>query len=161
MTADEQVEAVTQVLGEALAPSLYEALMEATHDSWRQWRFLTPQAREKHRAHAAEMVAESLAPTLLASPAFRAIVAAERAAALREAAEADRCGGCKGEGAHRRNCPRHPTYHPWKPLADRAESVGDSIGVPELANQAWALAGAIREAMPDHPYRNAHDRMTP
>jgi len=71
----------------------------------------------------------------------------------RNADFADMCGGCRNIGAHRRHCPRHPDYHPWKVLADRAESIGDSIGVPELANQAWALAGAIREAMPDHAWR--------
>lgn len=63
------------------------------------------------------------------------------------------CGGCRGIGSHRGNCPRHPDYHPWKRLAAMADSIGDSIGVPELANRAWGLAGAIREAMPDHPYR--------
>jgi len=62
------------------------------------------------------------------------------------------CGGCRGIGSHRRHCPRHPDYHPFKLLADRSESIGDSVGVPELANQAWALAGAIRRAMADHPY---------
>lgn len=63
------------------------------------------------------------------------------------------CGGCQGLGAHRRHCPRHPNYHPWIVLADQAESIGDSIGEPSLANQAWALAGAIREAMPNHRWR--------
>lgn len=53
------------------------------------------------------------------------------------------CGGCRDMGSHRRHCPRHPDYHPFIVLADRAESIGD-----------WALAGAIREAVPDHPYRN-------
>lgn len=66
---------------------------------------------------------------------------------------ADQCGGCRGEGSHRRHCPRHPSYHPWIPLADQAESIGDSIGVPELANRAWALGAAIRAEMPNHPYR--------
>lgn len=64
------------------------------------------------------------------------------------------CGGCRDMGSHRRHCPRHPDYHPFIVLADRAESIGDSVGVPELANRAWALAGAIREAVPNHPYRN-------
>jgi hypothetical protein len=63
------------------------------------------------------------------------------------------CGGCRGLGAHRRHCPRHADYHPWRLLADKAESVGDSIGVPELANRAWGLAGAIRAAIPEHPWR--------
>jgi hypothetical protein len=65
------------------------------------------------------------------------------------------CGGCQGLGAHRRYCPQHPDYHPWRVLADRAEDIGDRIGGsdPGLANQAYFLAGAIRRAMPDHPYR--------
>jgi hypothetical protein len=71
--------------------------------------------------------------------------------------EAD-CGGCRNEGSHRRHCVRHPDYHPWRLLADRAESIGDSIGVPELANRAWALAGAIRDEMPNHSFRNYAQR---
>ncbi|MCD4535664.1 hypothetical protein LRP67_16345 [Nocardioides sp. cx-169] len=71
------------------------------------------------------------------------------------------CGGCQNIGSHRRHCPRHPDYHPYRLLADRAESIGDSIGVPELANLAWALAGAIREAIPDHPYRPRATTPTP
>lgn len=65
------------------------------------------------------------------------------------------CGGCRGIGAHRRYCPRNPDYHPWRRLADMAESIGDTIGSnePGIANRAYFLAGAIREAMPDHPYR--------
>jgi hypothetical protein len=73
----------------------------------------------------------------------------------------DGCGGCKGQGSHRRHCPRHPNYHPWIPLADRAENIGDSIGVPELANRAWFLAGAIRDEMPNHPYRLTQREDTP
>ena len=57
------------------------------------------------------------------------------------------CGGCRDAGAHRRHCPRHPDYHPWKRLADMAEDIGDSLGEPALANQAWSLAGAIRVAL--------------
>jgi hypothetical protein len=67
-------------------------------------------------------------------------------------AVSDVCGGCRNIGNHRRHCLRHPDYHPFRALADCAESIGDSIGVPELANQAWALASAIRDAIPDHPY---------
>jgi hypothetical protein len=65
------------------------------------------------------------------------------------------CGGCRDIGAHRRHCPRHPDYHPWKLLAERAEDIGDSIGSndPSIANWAYGLGGAIRAAMPDHPYR--------
>lgn len=67
----------------------------------------------------------------------------------------DRCGGCQGAGSHRRHCPRRPDYHPWRILAERAESIGDSLGGndPGLANRAYFLAGAIREAIPDHPWR--------
>jgi hypothetical protein len=67
----------------------------------------------------------------------------------------DGCGGCRGVGAHRRHCPRHPDYHPWRRLADMAESIGDTIGGNDtgIANRAYSLAGAIRDAMPDHPYR--------
>jgi hypothetical protein len=52
------------------------------------------------------------------------------------------------------HCPRHPDYHPWRRLADMAADIGDSVGGsdPGLANRAYALAGAIKEAMPDHPY---------
>lgn len=77
---------------------------------------------------------------------------AEVARWLADEGTRDGCGGCKGQGSHRRHCPRHPSYHPWIPLADRAEDIGDSIGVPEFANRAWALAGAIRDGMADHPY---------
>jgi hypothetical protein len=68
------------------------------------------------------------------------------------------CGGCRNEGSHRRHCVRHPDYHPWRLLADRAESIGDSIGVPELANRAWNLAALIRDEMPNHPFRNYAQR---
>lgn len=109
--------------------------------------------------HVGSPTRETLAHAVLASDWLAAhddrVRREEGAKVLREAAEAARCGGCKGQGAHRRHCPRHPSYHPWIPLADRAESIGDSIGVPELANRAWQLAGAIRAEMPMHPYRAA------
>lgn len=65
------------------------------------------------------------------------------------------CGGCRGLGSHGRYCPRHPDYHPWRILAARAEDIGDQIGGndPGLANRAYALSGAIRDAIPDHPWR--------
>jgi hypothetical protein len=66
------------------------------------------------------------------------------------------CGGCRGVGAHRKHCPRHPNYHPWRRLADQAESIGDSIGEPGLANRAWDLAGRIKAGMNDHPWRPRH-----
>lgn len=73
------------------------------------------------------------------------------------------CGGCRGIGAHRRHCPHHPDYHPWRILAERAESIGDSIGAnePGIANRAYALAGAIREAIPDHPWHGPQKPQEP
>lgn len=64
------------------------------------------------------------------------------------------CGGCRGLGSHRLNCPHHPDYHPWRQLAEAAEDIGDTIGSndPGLANQAYALGAAIRKAMPDHTF---------
>jgi hypothetical protein len=66
----------------------------------------------------------------------------------------DGCGGCRGAGAHRRYCPRHPDYHPWRRLADRAEDIGDGIGGtdPGLANAAYRLASQIRASMVEHPW---------
>lgn len=81
--------------------------------------------------------------------------------AKREGAAEAGCGGCRGRGAHRRLCPRHPGYHPWLRLIAAADSIGDSVGVPELANRAWSLAGAIRVAMLDHPYRAERAAQTP
>lgn len=65
------------------------------------------------------------------------------------------CGGCRGLGNHRRYCPRHPEYHPWRQLADRAADIGDTIGSndPGIANKAYALAAQIRGLMIEHPYR--------
>jgi hypothetical protein len=64
------------------------------------------------------------------------------------------CGGCRGIGSHRRFCPHHPDYHPWKQLAQMAEDIGDRIGSNDtgLANRAYALSGAIKDAIPNHPY---------
>lgn len=64
------------------------------------------------------------------------------------------CGGCQDMGSHRRHCPRHPDYHPLRVLADRAEGIGDSVGIPELANRAWSLGAALREAATERPYRH-------
>lgn len=59
------------------------------------------------------------------------------------------CGGCHALGAHAKYCPRHPNYHPWRQLADQAESIGDRIGSNDtgLANRAYALSGDIRAAI--------------
>ena len=69
---------------------------------------------------------------------------------------ANTCGGCQGLGSHRRFCPRHPEYHPWRQLAQMAEDIGDRIGSndPGIANRAYALAGLIKEAIPAHPWRS-------
>lgn len=66
------------------------------------------------------------------------------------------CGGCQGLGSHQRYCPRNPDYHPWRRLADQAEGIGDTIGSNDTgtANQAYALAGRIRELIKEHPWRN-------
>ena len=55
------------------------------------------------------------------------------------------CGGCEGLGAHSPRCTTQPGWH-WRRLADQAEGLGDNIGAnaPELANAAYALAGALR-----------------
>lgn len=65
------------------------------------------------------------------------------------------CGGCNGLGSHRRLCVHHPDYHPWLRLALMAEDIGDTIGSNDAgtANQAYALAGRIRELMSEHPWR--------
>jgi hypothetical protein len=69
------------------------------------------------------------------------------------------CGGCNGQGSHRRYCPRHPDYHPWKVLAAMAEDIGDRIGGndPGLANRAYQLSGLIKDRMPDHPYHRREE----
>lgn len=63
------------------------------------------------------------------------------------------CGGCLGIGAHRKYCPHHPNWHPWRQLADRAEDIGDRIGSndTEIANTAYYLSSMIRNRMSDHP----------
>ena len=53
------------------------------------------------------------------------------------------CGGCEGLGNHGRLCPRNPNYTHFLRLQVMAESIGDSVGDPPLANQAWALAGEL------------------
>jgi hypothetical protein len=54
------------------------------------------------------------------------------------------CGGCEGIGAHRKHCRRNPDYHYKLELADEAESLGDRLGQPHLANYAWYIAGILR-----------------
>lgn len=65
------------------------------------------------------------------------------------------CGGCRGEGAHRKLCPRHPDYHPWLRLVMMAEDIGDTIGSNDtgIANTAYALSARIKAAMVEHPWR--------
>jgi hypothetical protein len=71
------------------------------------------------------------------------------------------CGGCRGIGSHRRFCPRHPEYHPWRQLAQMAEDIGDRIGANDtgISNRAYYLSSAIRQAILAHPYRS-HVRPT-
>jgi hypothetical protein len=47
----------------AVAQGLYERLMEATQDHWRQWHFLKDERKEAYRADAAEIIASALAAT--------------------------------------------------------------------------------------------------
>ena len=63
----------------------------------------------------------------------------------------DECGGCQGLGNHRRLCPHHPDYHPWRRLAQMAEDIGDTIGSndPGLANRAYDLASRISAVVRD------------
>ena len=65
------------------------------------------------------------------------------------------CGGCEGLGAHRRLCPHHPDYHPWRRYAMWAEDIGDGIGSNDtgVANTAYQLSARIKEAMAEHPWR--------
>jgi hypothetical protein len=62
---------------------------------------------------------------------------------------ANDCGGCAGKGAHRRYCPwvvgaNASIMGGW---ADRAESLGDSVGPNEMgaANHLWAAASLLRK----------------
>lgn len=60
------------------------------------------------------------------------------------------CGGCSGQGAHRRWCEvvvgPHAAY--FGRLAEQAESLGDSVGPNEMgaANQLWGAASLLRAA---------------
>ena len=65
------------------------------------------------------------------------------------------CGGCEGLGNHRRLCPLHPHYHPWKLFAEQAETAGDVIGSNngELANQPYALGAKIRAVIAEEQAR--------
>ena len=71
----------------------------------------------------------------------------------------DECGGCQGLGNHRRLCPHHPDYHPWRRLAQMAEDIGDTIGSndPGLANRAYDLAGRINALVRDR-VQERHER---
>lgn len=57
------------------------------------------------------------------------------------------CGGCRGEGAHRKYCeavvgPVAQIYGRW---AQQVEGIGDSCGMPEAANMLWSAAGYLSE----------------
>jgi len=58
------------------------------------------------------------------------------------------CGGCAGQGAHRRWCPyavgEQAAY--WGQMSVTAEALGDRIGPNDTgaANMAWQLAAILR-----------------
>lgn len=58
------------------------------------------------------------------------------------------CGGCRGEGAHRRWCSNAVGLSAslFGSLAEQVESVGDRIGPNDmgLANRAWSLSAGLR-----------------
>jgi hypothetical protein len=56
------------------------------------------------------------------------------------------CGGCRGEGAHRRHCRNNPDYSRAAELADMAEDLGDQIGPNNMAaaNLCYRAAGLLR-----------------
>jgi len=59
------------------------------------------------------------------------------------------CGGCRGEGSHRRWCRAKVGLSAsiYGPMAEELESMGDAVGPNnmELSNRLWALSGAMRE----------------
>jgi len=57
------------------------------------------------------------------------------------------CGGCSGLGSHRKHCQKNPNYDYKLMLADRAESVADSIGANNTgaSNHCYAAAGLLRQ----------------
>lgn len=59
-----------------------------------------------------------------------------------EFAAQPRCGGCNNQGSHRRNCPKHPEYSPWKVLAQQVYSIAGSVGAnnPQLSNTLYMAA---------------------
>lgn len=63
-------------------------------------------------------------------------------------------------GSHRRHCPHHPDYHPWRILAEMAEDIGDTIGANDtgIANTAYSLSARIKEAISEHPWQPFRDR---
>lgn len=70
------------------------------------------------------------------------------------------CGGCLNLGSHRRFCPHHPDYHPWRRLATMAEDIGDAIGSNDvvMANTAYGLASSINACIAAHPWRPLNDQ---
>lgn len=72
------------------------------------------------------------------------------------------CGGCSGEGRHRRWCPNvvGPKAMILGESAERAEELGDRIGANDVrgANSAYALAGYLRDQARTHGalYMEAH-----
>lgn len=68
MTDDTAGDHLTDVerlaLAEGIGQELYEALMEATADHWRQWRFLTDFGKETYRDQGARIVAAAVVPAV-------------------------------------------------------------------------------------------------
>lgn len=58
------------------------------------------------------------------------------------------CGGCDGQGAHKRWCAAVVGLPAsiYGPMAEQLESMGDRVGPNnhELANRLWSLSGAMR-----------------
>jgi hypothetical protein len=55
------------------------------------------------------------------------------------------CGGCRGQGAHRRWCPAVVGISAWKRGEDaaRAGALGSGCNVPAAANHLWAAAAIL------------------
>lgn len=64
VTAPELTGAEQVALSDAIGRELYESLMEATADQWRQWRFLTEHAKSVYMAEGSRIVAEGLSPAV-------------------------------------------------------------------------------------------------
>ena len=56
------------------------------------------------------------------------------------------CGGCLGLGSHKRWCHQTVGSEAAKlgEAAERAEGMGDAIGIPEAANVLWGASARLR-----------------